>query len=587
MSANSDTPGPHVSQVWRRADFVVCVLLVAAVAAVYGQTLGHEFVAFDDADHNANNPYLADGLTWKGIQWAFTSLNLHTWHPLTWASHMLDCELFGNEPWGHHLTNLALHALNSVLLFVVFRRLTGRRWPSAFTAAIFALHPLHAETVAWVSERLDLLCALFWILGLWAYGSYARRPSLGRYLVVALMYVLSLMSKQMVVTFPFVLLLLDVWPFGRWGAADGIAPEGDSRKRPAKLSDEWAAASDFTRASPTRLIGEKIPLFFLSGLGAALALVVKSRFGATQGFDQIPAADRLANAVVSYVAYLVQAVWPARLAVFYPHPGGTLPRWQVAGAAVALVATTAALWAVRRRQPALWVGWLWYLGTLVPVIGLIQVGLQARADRYTYIPLIGIAILVTWGGDALARRGAVWRRAVALLGAAAVVSMAVLCWRQAGVWQSSEILFRHAIEATQDNYWAYNNLGNVFSRRQEYARAVESYRQAWQGRLGDEMIRHNYVEALNHLGAALAIAGNVRDAANHFREAIRVDPGEPKALFNLANALVEQDKVDESIEYFRMAAGAADERRQLQFARQIRVRLSELQQRAGEAGERR
>jgi tetratricopeptide (TPR) repeat protein len=325
--------------------------------------------------------------------------------------------------------------------------------------------------------------------------------------------------------------------------------------------------------TPTWLIVEKIPFFLLSALGLALAFVVKSRFGAMQDLDQIPLADRLANAAVSYVAYLVQSIWPTKLAVFYPHPGTALPKWQAAAAAALLLATTAGLWAVRRRQPALLVGWLWYLGTLVPVIGLIQVGLQARADRYTYLPMIGIGMLVAWGGDALARRGDVWRSLVAGSGIAAVAAMAALCWVQAGYWRDSETLFRRAIAVTDNNYWAYNNLGNVYSRRQDFATATEHYREALRSRPGDAIIVRNYVEALNHQGVADVMTGDLDAAVGRFTEAIEVDPGEPKAHFNLANALAEQGKVEQARERYRAAARAAEEKYQFEFAAQIRARL--------------
>ena len=372
---------PSTLSFWKRNTYTVaavCGFLLLAVALVFGQTVRHDFVNYDDNAYVYENPQVAGGLTAHGIAWAFTSFHVSNWHPLTWLSHMLDCQFYGLHAGGHHLTNVLLHAATAILLFLVLRRMTGDLWPSAFVAAVFAIHPLRAESVAWVAERKDVLSGLFFMLTLGAYAGYARRPfSLGRYLTVVLLFALGLMAKPMLVTLPFVLLLLDYWPLGR------IGPH------------RRTGISSFRR-----VVVEKIPLLALTAASCVATVIAQGT--AVIAIDVIPLPSRIANALVSYVAYMGQLFYPAGLAVLYPHPEGGLPIWKVAASSLVLAGISAAALVWRRRFPYLFVGWFWYVGMLVPVIGLVQVGLHAMADRYTYLPQIGLCIAVTWGVAQLA-----------------------------------------------------------------------------------------------------------------------------------------------------------------------------------------
>jgi len=381
-----------------RRDIGICVCLAVATVAVYWPVGGYDFTNFDDPGYVSENPHVLAGLTWEGVRWAFTNAQEANWHPLTWLSHMLDCQLFGPSAGRHHLVNVGLHALSILLLFLVLARMTGRRWPSAMVAALFALHPLHVESVAWISERKDVLSALFWMLTMGAYVLYAERPSVIRYLPVFVFLALGLMAKPMLVTLPFVLLLLDFWPLGRLKGAAATGKE----------------ASGFPWRRAGRLVLEKAPLLVLAAAASGVAYLVQQKIGAMEFGARVPWTGRLANAVMAYVTYLVKAVWPGGLAVFYPYDEH-LPAWEVGLASAALAAVTALVVWQGRRRPYLAVGWFWYVGTLVPVIGLVQVGGHAMADRYTYIPLIGIFVAAAWGAADLT---AAWPGRKALLAAA-------------------------------------------------------------------------------------------------------------------------------------------------------------------------
>ena len=354
----------------------VCVFLFLAILLVFGQTLRHEFVNYDDIEYVYKNAQVVRGVTAEGIGWAFTHAHAANWHPLTWISHMLDCQLYGLEPWGHHLTSLLLHAATAILLFLVLLRMTGDLWPCAFVAAVFAIHPLRVESVAWVAERKDVLSGFFFVLTIGAYVNSLRRPfSLARYLPVIVLFALGLMSKPMLVTLPVVLLLLDYWPLGR--VPDCGNASGSSK--------------------PLHLLIEKLPLFALVLLSCGVTLWAQRGAGAMEALKHLPLDWRLGNAAVATVAYLGQLFYPAHLAVYYPHPGFDLPAWKILGASLVLIGVTAGAWVWRRKHPYLLVGWLWYLVMLLPVIGLVQVGNQAMADRYTYLPQIGVAIGLSWG----------------------------------------------------------------------------------------------------------------------------------------------------------------------------------------------
>jgi tetratricopeptide (TPR) repeat protein len=503
-------------------------LLAGLTLAALGRVSGNGFIEdFDDDEYVTRNPAVKAGLTPAGARWALTAFHSHNWHPLTWLSLQADTSLWGRGPWGYHLTNLLLHTANVVLLFTLLYRTTGAAARSATVAGLFAVHPLHVESVAWVSERKDVLCGLFFLLTLLAYVRYALRPGWGRYLAVVGLFALGLLAKPMLVTLPCVLLLLDYWPLGRLWPPD--TPAAGEKPAPA-------------RASPGRLVLEKLPLLVLAVGCSAATLAAQERI--VQDWEDFPARARLLNALVAYATYLVQAVWPVRLAFFYPHPGSAVPAGEVAGAVLLLVALSAlAAWGTRRHR-YLTVGWLWYLGMLVPVIGLVQVGLQGHADRYTYLPLVGVFLMLAWGGaDLLAR----WRvpRAVAAAGGAAVVGVcAVLAWHQADSWRDSPTLWQHALDVTADNYLAHHKLGLLLLKAGEPAEARRHFEAAL--RIKPEL-------AATHAALARAYEeeGRPDEAIASLQEALRLDPRLGAARRALARLYVGQGKLEEAAKVIR------------------------------------
>ena len=452
--------------------------LALLTLAVYLPVLAHGFLRFDDPYYVTRNPHVQAGLSWEGIAWAFQANVASNWHPLTLLSHMLDCELFGMDPLGHHLTSLLLHTASVVLLFEALRRMTGEVWRSAAVAALFAVHPTHVESVAWIAERKDVLSGFFWMLTLLAWERWIRQPSPKRYMAVALAFTAGLLSKPMVVTLPFVLLLLDIWPFER------------------KIR-----------------VKEKLPLFALAAVSCVATLITQS--GAIGLASRFPMKLRLANAVLSYAAYLGKTVFPTRLAVFYPMPT-EFPAWKVAGAALLLVALT--VLALRAPRYAT-VGWLWYLGTLVPVIGIVQVGGQAMADRYTYLPTIGLFLIVAWG---LPRR-------VGWLLAPAVLALAITTRLQLRHWEDSESLFRHAAAVTERNFIAHLHLAQIHADRGDRRRALEHFRATLE-------IRPGMWQAQASLGNTLRRWGRPDKALPHLRNAVRLRPHDPRLRRALAEA---------------------------------------------------
>ncbi len=429
-----------------KAVLAVSCFLVVAVLAVFGRTVvqKYPFIDFDDGEYVYENSHVTGGLSLGEAGWAFTHFSASNWHPLTWLSHMLDCQIYhrSDQPyqqaaWGHHLTNVLLHAGAAVLLFLALWRLTVAVWPSALVAALFAIHPLRVESVAWISERKDVLSGLFFMLTLLAYAGYARRPSVLRCFWVVLAYALGLLAKPMLVTLPFVLLLLDYWPLGRLAG--------------------WR-----------RCFAEKIPLFVLAA--ASCVVTVLAQRGVIAAVERLSFQDRAANALVSLVAYLGKFLWPTNLAIFYPHPQASLESWKVVGALALLAAVTAVAAVWRRKYPHLIVGWLWYLGMLVPVIGLVQVGGQAMADRYTYLPNIGLGIALAWSLAVLVARRPALRTAAVFASAAAIVVLMAWAWRQTGFWRDSEDLWRRAVDCTERNSIAHNSLAPSWGSRQKAAR---------------------------------------------------------------------------------------------------------------------
>jgi tetratricopeptide (TPR) repeat protein len=540
--------------------WIICVALIVAVLAVFGRALESDFVDYDDPAYITSNQHVRHGLTREDVAWAFTSGEASNWHPLTWLSHMADAQVFGMKPAGHHLTSVLLHAANAALLFLLLRGMTGRFWPSAVVAALFALHPLRVESVAWVSERKDVLSTFFWILTVWAYAGYVSRrrdaavenkrteqtqkpsgksseigrhakqpdassrvsvPSWVCYSLALFLFALGLMAKPMLVTLPFVLLLLDYWPLGRISLSNEVASEG--------------------RLFP--LVLEKLPFFVISAGSCVVTFLVQRHGGAVS--TVLPLSARLANAAVSYARYLGKTFWPARLSVLYPHPGHW-PVWMV-GAALALLMgiTLAAVWRVR-QQPYFLVGWLWFLGILAPTIGLVQVGLQSMADRYSYVPLVGIFIILVWGLDELAGGGETGNLVRVGASALAIAASAFLTVRQTGFWRDSETLFQHAVEVTDNNYLAYNNLGFFLSGKGEKARAKKYFEDSLK-------INPNYDEAHNNLGFALAGEGKYQEALPEYEAALRINPKLTEAHNNYGNALAAVGRVDEAIREYQIA----------------------------------
>ncbi|MCS7033166.1 MAG: tetratricopeptide repeat protein [Phycisphaerae bacterium] len=503
------------------ADWLIMAVLAASVAALYTRTVNFEFVNYDDDQYVFENPHIRSGLTFPAIAWAFTSVYASNWHPLTWISHMLDVELFGLSPGGPHAVNLLLHAANACLLYEALRRLTGDRWPAAFAAAFFAVHPLRVESVAWVSERKDVLSGLFWMLTLVAYERYARRATAGGYLTVLGMFVLGLLSKPMVVTLPFVLLLLDYWPLRRFA------------------SERWA-----------RVVLEKAPLLALAMAGSVVTYYAQKAGQTMPDEGAVPLEMRLANAVISYCVYLRQTVWPVNLAVFYPHPSTFIGVRPATGAIIGcisfLASVSVAAVVLVRRAPWFAVGWAWYLGTLVPVIGLVQVGQQSHADRYTYLTVIGASIAAFWSVHAILRRFPGWRVPATLGGLIVLTALAVLSWRQVGVWRDSETLMRHAIAVVPNNYLAYNNLGHELVRKGDRAGAEAAFR---------EMLRinPNDVGAMNNIAVELSARGEFAEAESLYRRAMKVNPDFILSYVHLGNLYARRGQHSAARELYQQA----------------------------------
>ncbi len=522
----------------KESSLLVYGFLVVSTLAVYWPVLKCEFVKYDDDKYVTENPNVKRGITYESLIWAFTTPHYHMWHPLTSLTHLLDYQLFELNPTWHHLTSLLFHIASTLLLFVILKRMTAAFWPSLFVALAFALHPLNVESVAWISERKNVLSTFFWILTIAAYIRYTDRSSLGRFLLVVLIFALATMTKPMVVTLPFALLLLDYWPMERL-----------QFKRADKEQDLEQTESeqvDSRRVPLWRLLVEKIPLFVLVAALSAVTFIAQKRGGVMSGWHNVPLKYRLSNALVSYVAYISKMVWPTRLAVFYPHPFNKLPIWQiVASAIVLLVVSVAILWFARRRK-YMTVGWLWYLGILVPVIGIVQVGSQAMADRYTYLPFIGLFIMIAWGLYELLENRR-FRRIILCPAALAVLLTLAVCTRlQLRHWRNNKALFEHAINVTEDNFVMNNNYANVLKDMGEVEKAVEHFGNALR-------IRPNSPEIYNNLGIAFRRLERHDDAIRCYRKALELKAYFPEARYNLAAELTRQGKIDEAVEHYRMA----------------------------------
>jgi tetratricopeptide (TPR) repeat protein len=515
-------------------------MLVLATIALYWPATGYDFVNYDDPEFLTANPHVQGGLSWEGVKWAFGNTEQAVyWAPLMWLSHMLVCQFFGLNAWWHHLINVLLHATNTALVFLLLRRMTGATWRCLVVAALFGLHPLRVESVAWVTERKDVLSALFWLLALWAYSRYAegrmqnaecrtqnaavRSPAsrftfhVSRYYFLSLIYfALGLMSKPMVVTLPCVLLLLDYWPLER-----------------------------FNHSRARTLVMEKIPFFALALAASVVTFMVQSHGGAVAGGELLPFGARAGNALISYCRYLGKMFWPTDLAVFYPHPG-YWPMGKVLLAAALLLGISAWLFAQRRRYPFLLVGWLWFCGTLVPAIGLVQSGDQAMADRFTYLPSLGVLVLAIWGACDLARRWHYGAAALSMAGSTAIVLCAVLTRQELGYWSDSETLFRHALEVTEKNEVAYNNLGSALDEKGQTDEAIRLYEKALRLKPDDATAHAN-------LGIALARKGQTDEAIRQYQEALRLKPDYAEPHYSLGNVLARAGQIDEAMREYQEA----------------------------------
>lgn len=502
------------------AVLLICLVLVLATIIAYEPVRHNDFVNFDDPRYVTQNPHIRDGITIESVMWAFGTSYANNWHPITWLSHMLDYQLFCLTPLWHHMMSLLFHIVNTLLLFWVLKRMTGAVWRSWLVAAFFALHPLHTESVAWVAERKDVLSAFFWLLTMWVYIRYTECPNFTRYVPIVVFLVFGLMSKPMLVTLPFVLLLLDYWPLGRF--------QWWYKSKTGALSQSKSVSSGGHRPSSIWcLVVEKIPLFILVAGSGVVTFIVQQGTGAMRMWEGYPLNIRISNAVVSYLGYIIKMIYPTSLAPLYPHLGHSLPIWQPIVSFVALVGVSAVIIYIARRRRYLAVGWLWYLGTLVPVIGLIQVGVQAMADRYTYLPSIGVFIMVAWGAAELTTK---WPYRKTGLGIMSVVVLAVLlmCTRtQVRYWKNSITLFEHTIEVTENNYAMHNNYGGTLCKSGQFEEAITHFKECLR-------INPNHPNAHYNLGLVLIQKGETETAITHLRTSLQLKPDCPYTLINLA-----------------------------------------------------
>lgn len=525
--AASKLPSQPDNSASRYTDLGVCLLLGLLAFLVFSRTLGCGFV-FDDSLYVSKNPIVQKGLTWDNLGWAFTHIYASNWHPLTWLSHMLDCQLYGLNPMGHHLTNLLLHTVTVILLFLVLRQMTGALWRSAFVAAVFAVHPLHVESVAWVAERKDMLSGLFFMVAIGAYVHYVRRPwSPARYGLVVLLFALGLMCKPMLVTLPLVLLLLDYWPLKRFRAGTENGPV-------------FRVAGQFI---PKPVIFEKLPLMGLTV--ASCVITIFAQTNAIQPLENFSLPVRLGNAAISYVAYIGQMFWPSRLAVVYPLMPKDVTGENVTAALIVLMAISAGA-VILRHRPYFLTGWFWYLIMLVPVIGIVQVGMQARADRYTYLPQIGLYLAVAWAVNEFTSSWRYQRQILATAACAIILALSVCTWKQISYWRTDEVLWEHALACTSDNYVAHNNLGFDLARQGRNAQAVPHFQKALE-------INPDFSEADNNLGTAFLNQGRLDEAAECYRRALELDPDFAEAQNNLGILLAKQGQITEAIEHYRRA----------------------------------
>ena len=549
--------------------FVLGLLLMAVTLALYAPVARNRFVNFDDDTGIVNNAHVRAGLTWNTVKWSFTSFEQGNWHPLTWLSHALDYEWFGLDAAGHHLVSAWLHAMNVAILFWLLQSATGRTWRSLVVAALFGIHPVNVESVAWAAERKNVLSMLFFLLALLAYGWYARQPKLRRYGLVFLLFLLALMSKPQVITFPFLLLLLDYWPLRRLSTelAPGAAPERPGAPRFAFFV----------------LVLEKVPLFLLSAASAVVTVMAQRAGHALRAASGYSLLNRIETALTSYVRYLGMAVWPSKLAVLYPHPTKLFPAWQVAAATLVLLLVTAIVVWQWRQRPYLIVGWLWFLGSMFPMIGLVQVGGQALADRYAYIPFIGLFMMAVWTvADWAERRQipAAWMAVAALV---VLIALGVVTHRQIGFWRDTPTMWRRALEVTENNFIAHTNLATFLDQQGQVEEAAEHLRAALaiqpddliatlslgtyehqHGNLPAAIERYKIVAlhaadpdlrttAYSNLGSAYRQVGDYDDAKQCYERALQLSPRHSIAIVGLGLVALHEGDLVEAIGQFSNA----------------------------------
>ncbi len=517
LQANSNN-----KSIWaRHRDIIICQVLALFCVAIYGQVRRFEFISLDDGSYVYENPNVIGGLSGHALRWAFTTFHSTNWHPLTWISHLLDVQLFGLDPGMHHLTNLLFHILNSVLLYALFKRLTGATWRSAFVAALFAVHPLHVESVAWVAERKDVLSTFFWLLTILAYARYAELPSSWkRYLLVLLGFILGLLAKPMLVTLPFVLLLMDYWPLERIEVV-----KGDGLKKLALKT--WP------------LVREKLPFGLLVVASSIVTFMAQRSGGAVQSLERFPLSLRVTNAFVSYITYVAKMFWPANLGIWYPYDK-TLSSWYGIVSAAILAAVSILIIRVATRRKYLVTGWLWYLGTMVPVIGFVQVGSQALADRYMYVPMIGLLFAIAWGSVELAEHYGISRSIVHAFAVVIVIVLSVISWKQVSYWQNNELLYTRTINVTRNNWLAQHNLCVDLANLNRPDEAVPHCQETLR-------IMPTHLEAVNSLGFALLKQSRYLEAAQYFVQYIKTRQDEPRVYLNLVVALSSLGRTGEAV----------------------------------------
>lgn len=558
-----------------RYDVLICLFLVIATLAAYWQVMNYPFVNFDDYSYILKNHFVQEGLTWEGILWAFSFKSLTFWHPVTWLSHMLDCHIYGLIPGMHHAVGLIFHIANSLLVFMALKQMTGALWRSAFVAALFALHPLNVESVAWVAERKNILSAFFWMLTILTYIFYSKQPGFYRYMATIFLFVLGLMTKPILVTLPFVFLLLDYWPLRRFRFRQWTSDGNGKTNKPG------VSVSGFQELSVFRLVLEKVPFLAFSAVSIYISSLAAQHNKMIIFLESVSIKLRIANALVSYIGYIKKMIWPDNLAVFYPYPD-TLPLWQVTGAGLILIGISIlVLWTVKSK-PYLAVGWFWYIGTLTPVIGLAQIGLwPAMADRYAYVPLIGLFILIAWvtGDIALKTR---YKKILPAVITGILLIFAITTWGQVRYWSSSVALFEHALDVTDGkNYVAHYKLGDALAEEGRNAEAIKHYYEAlqtksecWPGiylNLGVALmavdkinesidnfskaiqIKPDFAEAHNNMGIAMEKQGNFTEAARHYRNALCIKHDYVEAHNNLGVALSKQGNFSEAIKHYLKA----------------------------------